>query len=77
MKTLMTIVAVICIFMTGLLIAHNRLIFKDKSYGFESYADTYSVSIRSNNILEINRNGNTIFTEHNFCELNREEVIRP
>lgn len=72
MKTLLIAILIAVVFWTGALVAHNELVFKGKSFGFESFADTYSVSIRSSNLLEINRNGNTVFTEPNFCELKHE-----
>ena len=52
MKILIIATLVLAIFWAGLVAAHLELIFKAKSFGFNNYADTFSVSLRDNNLLE-------------------------
>jgi hypothetical protein len=70
------ILLIVAVFWAGIAVAHIEQAFKSKSYGWNHYADTYSVSLDDSNILSVNRNGKLMFKTKNFCELNKE-VIRP
>ena len=63
------VLLVVGVFAAGVLTAHTGNIFKNKSYGFNNFADQFSVSLNNDNVLGVNRNGKSIFQTKNFCEL--------
>ena len=69
MKKLYSAVLLAGVFWLGALIAHDGQLFKNKSYAFRSYADQFSISLNNDNVIGINRNGESVFQMKNWCEL--------
>lgn len=46
-------------------------VWKNKSYGFNHFADAFSISLNNDNVLGVNRNGESMQQWRNFC------VLRP